>query len=90
MYIFESIKFDYPNLIANTMNEKLSNFNTLGAFKYQSYLMYLILNKFSLHFQNLLEPEKPTPYDVVSIIHRTSFLRNQPACFSKFINEFTS
>lgn len=52
--------------------------------------MYLILNKFSLHFQNLLEPEDPTPYDVISIIHRASFKKNQPTRFSKFINEFTS
>ena len=52
--------------------------------------MYLILNKFFLHFQNLLEPERLTPYDVVCIIHRASFLRNPPTGFSKFINEFTS
>ena len=52
--------------------------------------MYLILNKFSLHFQNLLEQEYPTPYDITSIIHKASFLKNQPIGFSNFMNEFTS
>lgn len=52
--------------------------------------MYLIIDKFSFHFQNLLEPEDPTPYDIVSIIHKTSFLRNQPTGFSNFVNKFIS
>ena len=39
MYLSESVKFDYPKLIADTMNEKLSNLNTLTSFKYQSYLI---------------------------------------------------
>ena len=90
MYFSESIKFDYPNLIANTMHDQFSNFNTLASFKYQLYLMYLILDKFSLHFQSLLEPEELTPYDVISIIHRSPFLRNQTQGFSKFVNEFAS
>ena len=78
MFLFESVKFDYPKFIANATHEQLTNFNSLRAFKYQEYLMYLILNKYSLHFQNLLELEDPTPYDVVLIIHRASFLKNQP------------
>ena len=86
MFLSKLVKFDYPKFIANTMHEQLTNFNSLIAFKYQAYLMYLILNKYSLHFQNILEPEDPTPYDVVSIIHRASFLKNQPSKFSKFIN----
>ena len=90
VYFSEFVKFDYPNLIADTMHAQFSNFNTLASFKYQSYLMYLILNKLSLHFQSLLEPKDPTPYDVISIIHRSSFLRNQTQGFSKFINEFAS
>ena len=52
--------------------------------------MYLILDKFSLHFQSLLEPEQLTPYDVISIIHRSPFLRDQAQGFSKFLNEFAS
>ena len=50
MYLSESIKFEYPKLIEDNMNEQFSNFNTLTSFKYQAYLMYLILDKFSLHF----------------------------------------
>ena len=52
--------------------------------------MYFILDKFSLHFQSLLELEELTPYDVISIIHRSPFSRNQNQGFSKFVNEFAS
>ena len=90
MYLSESVKFDYPKLIVDTMNEKLSNFNTLTSFKYQAYLMYLILDIFSLHFQSLLEPKHLTPYEVISIIHRSYFLRDLVQVFSKFVNEFAS
>ena len=90
MYLSKSIKFDYPKLIADNMHEQFSNLNTLASFKYQSYLMYLILDKFSLHFQSLLEPKELIPYDVISIIHRSPFLRDQAQGFSKFINEFAS
>ena len=61
MYLSESVKFDYPKLIVDTMNEQLSNFNTLTSFKYQSYLMYLILDKYSMHFQSLLEHNNLLP-----------------------------
>ena len=50
MYLSKGIKFDYPKLIAESMCEQTSNFNTLTSFKYQSFLMYLILDKFSDHF----------------------------------------
>ena len=90
MYLSEYVKFDYPNLIADTMHDQFSNFNTLASFKYQSYLIYLTLDKFSLHFQYFLEPEEPTPYDVISIIHRSPFLRNQTKGFPKFFNEIVS
>ena len=52
--------------------------------------MYLILDKLSLHFQYLRELEEPTPYDVISIIHISSFLRNQAQGFSKFVDKFSS
>ena len=52
----QSTKFNYPKFIAESMHEKSTNFNSLGSFKYQAYITYLILDKFSLHFQNLLEP----------------------------------
>ena len=90
MYLSDPIKFDYPKLIVDTMHEQFSNFNTVAFFKYQLYLMYLILDKFSLHFQSLLEAEELNPYDVISIIHRSPFLRNQNQGFSKFVNEFAS
>ena len=90
MYLSNSVKFDYPKMIADHMNEQFSNFNTLTSFKSQSYLMYMILDNFSLHFQSLLEPRHLTPYDVISIIHRSSFLRDQAQGFSKFVNEFAS
>ena len=90
MYFSESVKFHYPKLIEDTMHEQFSNFNTLVSFKYQSYLMYLILDTFFLDFQSLLEPEELTPYDVISIIHRSPFLRDQAQGFSKFVNEFSS
>lgn len=54
MYLSEGIMFDYPKLIAESMCEPMSNFNTLTSFKYQSFLMYLILDTFSYHFQQFL------------------------------------
>ena len=68
----------------------MTNFNTLRIFKYQSYLMYLILDKFPHHFENLLEPKDPAPYDIISVSHVSSFLRNQPTSFFKIVNEFMS
>lgn len=52
--------------------------------------MYLILKKFSLHFQSLLKPEELTPYDVISIINKSPFLRDQAQGFSKIVNQFSS
>ena len=52
--------------------------------------MYLILDKFSDHFQQFLEPEQMTPYDIISIVHRASFLRDPSKGFSYFVNEFAS
>lgn len=50
--------------------------------------MYLILDKFPHHFQNFVEPEDPTIYDIIYVIHRASLLRNQPTSFFNFVNEF--
>ena len=90
MYLSEGIKFDYPKLIAESMGEQMSNFNTLTSFKYQSFIMYLILDKFSNHFQQFLEPEQMNPYDIISIVHRASFPRDPSKGFSYFVNEFAS
>ena len=90
MYLSEAVKFDYPKLIVDMMCEQLSNFNTLTSFKYQAFLMYLILDKYVAQFQAFLEPEQITPYDIISIIHRVAFLRDPSQGFSQFANEFAS
>lgn len=90
MYLLEGLKFDYPKLIAKSMCEQMSNFYTLTSFKYQSFRKYLILDKFYDHFQQFLEPEHMTPYDIISIVHRASFLRDPSKGFSFFVNEFAS
>ena len=89
MYLSEVIKFDYPKLIVESMCEKLSNFSTLTSFKYQAFLMCLILDKYVAQFQEFLEPEQITPYDIVSIVHRASFLRDPSKGFYQFSNEFS-
>ena len=90
MYLSKGIKFDYPKLSVESMCEQLSNFNTLTSFKYQYFLMYLIMDKFSYHFQQFLEPEQMNSYGIISIVHRASFLRNPSKGFSYFVNEFAS
>lgn len=50
--------------------------------------MYLTLGKFSLHFENLFDPQDPMPYGIPSIIHRTSFIRNQLFGFLSFVDKF--
>lgn len=82
--------FDFPKLIAESICDQLSKLNTLSSFKCQSFQMYLILDKFSDIFQQFLEPEQLTPYEVVSIIHRVAFLRDTSKGFSYFVNEFAS
>ena len=86
MYLSEAVKFDYPKLIAKSMCEKLSNFSKLTSFKYQAFLMYLILDKYVAQFQEFLEPEQITPYDIVSNVHRDDFLRDPSKGFSKFVS----
>ena len=61
MFMAERVKFDFPKLIIDTMHEQLSNFSTLSAFTYQAYLMYMILERYSLSFQNMMDVEDPTP-----------------------------
>ena len=90
MYLSEGVKFDYPKLIVESMCEQLSNFSTLTSFNYQSFLMYLIMDKYVAQFQQVLEPEQITPYDIISIVHRASFLRDPSKGFSYFVNEFAS
>lgn len=42
----EFTMFDYPKYIADSMHKQFSIFSSLTTFRYQSYIMYLILNKF--------------------------------------------
>lgn len=90
MYLSEAVKFDYPKLIAKSMCEQLSNFSTLTSFKNQAFLMYLILDKYATQFQEFLEPEQITPYDIVSIVYRAAFLRDPSRGFSQFSNDLSS
>ena len=46
----ESTLFDYPKFIADSMHEQFNDFSSLTTFHYQSYVMYLILNKLSVNF----------------------------------------
>ena len=52
--------------------------------------MYLILDNYDAQFQQFLEPEQITPYDIVSIVHRAAFLKDPSKGFSQFSNEFAS
>ena len=52
--------------------------------------MYMILDKFLLNFQFLMEPKAPTPYEIISVIHRSSFIKNEAQNFSRFVNSFAS
>ena len=90
MFLAERVKFDYPKLIADTMHEQLSNFSTLSAFTYQAYLMYMILERYSLTFQSMMDVEDPTPYQITSVVHRSPFMRNVVENFSCFVNTFAA
>ena len=90
MYLSGAVKFDYPKLIAESMCEQLPNFSMLTSFKYQTFLMYLILDKYVAQFQEFLEPNQINPYDIFSIVHRDAFLRDPSKGFSQFANEFSS
>ena len=52
--------------------------------------MYLILDRLSSHFQQFLESVQMTPYDIISIVHKASFLRDPSKSFSYILNEFVS
>ena len=52
--------------------------------------MHMILNKLFVNFENLLDPQDLVPYGIHSIIHRTSFVRNQSSGFLYFVDKFIS
>ena len=88
LFLSKSTLFNYPKFIAESIHEEFNNFSSLTTFRYQSYIMYLILDKFSVHFENLFDPQDPVPYGIPSIIHRTSFIRNHPSGFLSFVDKF--
>ena len=52
--------------------------------------MYLVLDKYAPQFQQFLEPQQMTPYDIISIVHKATFLRDPSNGFCQFSNEFAS
>ena len=90
MFLAERVKFNYPKLIADTMHQQLSNFSTLYVFTFQAYLMYMILERYSLSFQSMMDAEDPTPYQITFVVHRSPFMRNVAENFSLFVNTFSS
>ena len=90
MFLAERVKFDYPKLITDTMHDQLSNFSTLSTFTYQAYLMYIILERYSLTFQSMMDAEDPTLYQITSVVHKSPFMRNIAENFSCFVNTFAA
>ena len=90
MFLAERVKFDYPKLIADTMHEQLSNFSTLSAFTYQAYLICMILERYSVTFQSMMDAEDPTPYQITFVVHISPFIRNVAENFSCFVNTFAA
>ena len=81
LFLSKSTLFNYPKFIVESIHEQFGNFSSLTTFLYQSYIMYPILDKFSVHFENLLDPQDP-------VSHRTSFVGNQPSGFLYFVDNF--
>ena len=90
MFLAERVKFDYPKLIVDTMHEQLSNFSTLSTFIYQAHLMYMILERYSLTFQSMMDAKDPTPYHITFVVHISPFKRNVAKKISCFVNTFAS
>ena len=90
IHFSNGVKFDYPKPISESMCEQIYNFSKVTSFKYQSFLMYLILDKYASQFKQFLELEQMTPYDNISVLHRDTFLRDPSKGFSQFSNEFAS
>ena len=86
----ESTMFYYPRLVANYMHGQFLDFSSFISFHYRSYVMYPILNMFYVYFESLLDHQDPIPYGIVFIIHKTSFIRNQPSGFLHFMDKFIS
>ena len=52
--------------------------------------MYMILERYSLTFQSMMDVEDPTPYQITSVVHRSPFMRDVAKNFSCFVNTFAA
>ena len=52
--------------------------------------MYMILERYSLSFQSMMDVEDPTPYQITSVVHKSPFMRNVAENFSLFVNTFST
>ena len=50
----------------------------------------MILERYSLSFQSMMDAEDPTPYQITSLVHRSTFMRNVAENFSCFVNAFAA
>lgn len=90
LFISEDTKFNYPKYIVDSIHDQFSNYSSLKAFRYQSYLVYLTLYKYPLYFDGLFDIQDLVPYGIISIIQNSSFVRNQSYGFFLFIEKFIS
>ena len=52
--------------------------------------MYMILERYSLSFQSMMDVEDPTPYQITYVVHKSPFMRNVAENFSLFVNTFAA
>ena len=52
--------------------------------------MYIILERYSLTFQSMMDVEDPTPYQITYVVHKSPFMRNVAKNFSCFVNTFAA
>ena len=90
LFLSEETKFNYPKYIADSINDQFTSYSSLKDFRYQPYLVYLIQYKYPLNFDVWLDIQDPVPYGVISIIQKSSFVRNQSSGFFLFIEQFIS
>ena len=45
LFLSEETKFNYPKYISDAINDQFTSYSSLSAFRYQSYLVYLILHR---------------------------------------------
>jgi hypothetical protein len=70
-------RFNYAQLLAGKIHHQLSEFESLGSFRYQSYLVHLFLFSQAIHFSRLglkIEHEIDNP---VLVIHWASLIRKK-------------